>query len=386
MQSLGTVDELVAQARARTGLDDLGSDSYREGLAIAVASCEADGWLNDLGVTVFREQLIGFLSIRLSVEDWYRRHPEIDDQEIVAPLFGLGLPRTGSTALSYLQAQDPRTRSLLAWEASMPTPPPEPDTYTTDPRIAQIAEQTAFMDQVAPRFKGMLPSEPDGPTECLQLLALDFRSAMLMLTAGAGYQRWLTTCDMTPAYEYHRRVLKLLQWKLPTRPWRLKTPAHLQGIAALTAVYPDARFVMTHRDIAQVIPSVVSLHDAMSEMIRAAPLPPDFAAREAGFWEHGLRTTVAFRDAGNEARFFDIGFADLQRDPVGQMERLYAWTGDDLTPEVAERMRSWWTSNPADKHGVHEYRPEDYGIDVDALRRQFAFYDDRFIPPAPEPT
>lgn len=124
---------------------------------------------------------------------------------------------------------------------------------------------------------------------------------------------------------------------------------------------------------------MVSLHDAMSEMIGNAPLPPDFAALEAGYWEQGLRTALSFRDGGHGARFFDIQFADLQRDPIGEMERLYAWLGDELTPEVADRMRSWWTSNPPDKHGVHEYRPEDNGIDVDALRRQFAFYDDRFI-------
>lgn len=381
--SVGTVDELVGVARERTGLDDLGSDSYVEGLTVALASCEADGWLNDLGVTVFREQLIGFLAIRLSVEDWYRRHPEIDDQEIVAPMFGLGLPRTGSTALSFLQAQDPRTRSLLAWEASMPTPPPEPDTYATDPRIAALEAGSAFLDQLAPRFKGMLPSDPDGPTECLQLLALDFRSAMLYLQAGPEYRTWLMTCDMTPAYEYHRRVLKLLQWRFPPRPWRLKTPAHMHGIAALTAVYPDARFVMTHRDIAQVIPSVVSLHDAMSEQIRTAPLPPDFAAREAEYWEHGLRTTLAFRDHGNEDRFCDIRFADLRADPLREMARLYDWSGDELTADVAARMRTWWSANPADKHGVHEYRPEDYGIDVDELRRQFAFCGDRFLAPDP---
>ena len=45
---------------------------------------------------------------RLQIEDWYRRHPEIDDEPIDAPLIGLGLPRTGSTALSCLLGEDPR--------------------------------------------------------------------------------------------------------------------------------------------------------------------------------------------------------------------------------------------------------------------------------------
>jgi hypothetical protein len=321
----------------------------------------------------------------LSIEDWYRRHPEIDDQEIMAPVFGLGLPRTGSTALSFLQAQDPRFRSLLAWEASAPTPPPEPATYRTDPRIAETAAGTAFLDQLAPRFRGMLPSEPDGPTECLQILALDFRSAMLVLSAGPGYRAWLAGCDMTPAYEYHQRVLKLLQWRFPSRPWRLKSPAHMRGIGDLVRVYPDARFVMTHRDIAQVIPSVVSLHDAMSELIRNAPLPDDFSDAETDFWERALRETLAFRDADRDDRFFDIRFPDLQADPLHEIARLYAWTGDDLPREVAERMRSWWVANPPDKRGVHEYRPETYGIDVDDLRRRFAFYNDRFVAPATRP-
>jgi hypothetical protein len=152
----------------------------------------------------------------------------------------------------------------------------------------------------------------------------------------------------------------------------------MQAIHALDEVYPDASFVMTHRDIAQVIPSVVSLLDACSEMLRDEPLPDDFAARQAAFWERGLRTTLAFRDGGEDHRFFDIGFAELRPDPMPTMARLYDWLDLDLTAEVAERMRAWWEANPADKHGVHAYQPEEYGIDLDQLREQFSFYNDRF--------
>ncbi len=135
---------------------------------------------------------------------------------------------------------------------------------------------------------------------------------------------------------------------------------------------------MTHRDIAQAIPSVVSLLDATSEYLRTGPLADDFAANQAAYWERALRTTLAYRDAGNEDRFLDIGFAEMRPDPLPAIERLYAWLGVELTAEVAARMQAWWEANPADKQGIHDYTPEQYGIDLDELRRQFAFYNDRF--------
>jgi hypothetical protein len=237
----------------------------------------------------------------------------------------------------------------------------------------------SLIDEMAPKFKTMLPTSPTGPTECLQILALDFRTVMFgALGDNRQYEAWLAACDMASAYEYHRRVLKLLQWKFPAKSWRLKAPPHMDALPALLAVYPDARFVMTHRDIAQVIPSVVSLLDATSEFLRTGPLADDFAANQAAYWERALRKTLAYRDAGGDDRFFDIGFAEMRPDPIPAMERLYAWLGEELTDEVADRMRAWWDQNPADKHGAHDYDPEQYGIDLDDLRRQFAFYNDRF--------
>lgn len=376
---MSMTDDVITEARSRTGLDDLGDESFHEGLVALLEGTESAGTFNELGIEIQRDQAIGFLRTRLEVEDWYRRHPEIAEQEILPPLFGLGLPRTGSTALGFLLGQDPRARSLLAWESGRPTPPPEPATYDTDPRIAESAAQIELIDQMAPKFKTMLPSSPTGPTECLQIMALDFRSAMFAaLGDNRHYEQWLDSCDMVSAYRYHERVLKLLQWKFPTRPWRLKSPAHMCSIDALLEVYPDARFVMTHRDIAQVIPSVVSLFDATSEFLRTGDLAADFAANQAAYWERGLRRTLEYRDDGNEDRFFDIRFSEMRPDPMPAMERLYEWLGTELTDEVADNMRTWWATNPADKQGIHDYTPEQYGIDVDALRAQFAFYNDRF--------
>src|SRR4249920_3961994 len=130
---MGMVDEVIADARSRAGLTDLGEESFHEGLEALLTGAEAAGSFNELGLAVLRDQATGLLVVRLEVEDWYRRHPEIDEQEIAPPLFGLGLPRTGSTALSFLLAEDPRTRSLLAWESGAPTPPPDPTSCDADP-------------------------------------------------------------------------------------------------------------------------------------------------------------------------------------------------------------------------------------------------------------
>lgn len=374
-----TVDDVIAAAKSSTGLSDFGDESFHAGLVALIEGMEAAGTYNEIGIAAQTNQATQLLVTRLEVEDWYRRHPEIDEQVILAPLFGLGLPRTGSTALSNLLNEDPRTRSLLGWEAGAPTPPPEPATRDTDPRIAEAEAQLALMDSMAPKFKTMLPRSATGPTECLQLLALDFRTVIFdAMGDNRHYKNWLSRCDMVPAYRYHERVLKLLQWKFPTLPWRLKAPPHMDSLDALLTVYPDARFVMTHRDVTKVIPSVVSLLDATSEFLRNGPLAPDFAAHHTTYWEGALRKTLAYRDAGNDDRFCDIGFNEMRPEPMPAIARLYDWLGIELTDEVAGRMQRWWDSNPADKHGSHDYTPEQYGIDVEQLRSQFAFYNDRF--------
>lgn len=384
MVALST-DELVDAARSRTGLDDFGADTFREGLEVLVRSASAEAGLSPFGHDVFAGQLVGTLVNRLEVEAWYRRHPEIDDQDIVAPLFGLGLPRTGSTALSFLLAQDPAVRSLRTWEAAKPCPPPESGTEHDDPRIAETEVRLAFQDQLAPEFKSMLPTSATGPSECLELLALDFRSMMFEgFVKVPTYAEWLYACDMEPAYRYHRRVLKLLQWHCPPTRWRLKTPSHMFAMGALDRVYPDARFVMTHRDPTSVIPSVASLMTTLSGVYTEHPDPSYLGAHCADAWEEALHRLIAFRDAQPVDRFFDIGFRSFQSEPVECARALYGWLGEELSPAAEERMRAWWAENPRDKHGAHTYRPEDYGIDVAGLRARYRFYNQRFDVPSDE--
>ncbi len=93
---------MLDAARQTTGLSDFGDESFREGAERLVAALSNEANLNPLGVQLLEQRLTMHLEQRLRVEEWYRLHPEIDDEKIEAPLIGISLPRTGSTALSFL--------------------------------------------------------------------------------------------------------------------------------------------------------------------------------------------------------------------------------------------------------------------------------------------
>jgi Sulfotransferase family len=372
-------NQLIATACERAGADDFGPDGWQLGLGALVGALNEEGNLNDLGQAVYVDQLVGLLASRLAIEATYAEHPEIDDEAIVAPLFGLGLPRTGSTALSNLLAADASRRSLRTWEAASPCPPPESATEHSDPRIAQSAAGIELSHQMFPDFVGMLPSSATGPSECLLLMGLDFSSQLFEgMATLPSYTQWLLTCDMEPTYRYHKRVLKLLQWHCPPVRWSLKTPSHTTTIRALDAVYPDARFVMTHRDIAQVLPSVCAVKEALS-----TPLTDSFDCLALGRHEHmiwleSLKRLVEFRNEGNEDRFVDTSFGDMQSDPIGAMERLYAGLGDELTEPTRAAMVQWWEESAKERRQGKKPDPATYGLDMDAIGKDFAFYHDQF--------
>lgn len=377
------ISRLIAQAKESTGLAHFGEDGWQEGLEILVESATREGDLNDMGRAALEGMCVMLMMNRLQVEDWFRRYPEIDEQEIVAPLMILGLPRTGSTALHCILGEDPEVRVLRTWESMQPCPPPETATQFTDPRIGVMEQQMAMRDQLTPRMKQMLPTSATSPTEDQFIMGHDFKSQMFQASFRIpSYSAWFEEkADLVPTFQYVKRVLKLLQWRCPPTRWRLKNPTYSLLINALDNVFPDARYVMTHRDVASVIPSVADLYFEMSRPNTDTPDKAWMGDIMRTGCEKGMRRMIAFRDAGNDHRFFDIHFAPFQKDPFPVLEELYAFLGEDFTDLARTRMFQWREATPRDKHGSHEYDPAEYGLDKQALREQYRFYSDRFTPP-----
>jgi hypothetical protein len=368
-------DELEADAREQTGLRDFGDGYHREGLERLVASMNDEADLTETGELMQRGRLGAHLVARLQVEATYRQHPDIEEQEVEGPVFVIGLPRTGTTALSQLVAADPQFRSLRLWESGAPVPPPETATEHTDPRIAATEAGLALMNEAFPLMQTMYHSEATTASECQDLMGMSFRTVHFDGSARVpSYMAWVTDCDMRGTYEYHRRVLHLLQWHCPPRLWHLKTPVHMFALDALLDAYPNARFLWSHRDPAMVIGSVCSLihytRSWSSDRDDAAELGPEQTAR----WSEGVRRAMDFRARVGDERFADVAFASLQTDPIGALAASYERIGLEFSDQSRAAVARWAGQHEPGSHGSHSYALSDFGIDADAVRQKFASY------------
>ncbi|MCP4107147.1 MAG: sulfotransferase [Desulfobacteraceae bacterium] len=378
-ESEATADSLMDAACKATGLSDWGDESIREPLHVLLESYRKDANLNSQGWLEVHQILIMHLGNRLRIQDELKRNSEILKQEIRKPLFIISLPRTGTTILHRLLAQDPSSRPLRYWEALSPAPPPELQTYDTDPRITAAENYLKGFYEAAPEFAAVHMVTARGEEECLFLLANTFKFPSFKLFGRlVQYFEWLDKQDMVSAYRYHRKQLQLLQLHIPTERWVLKTPWHTYALEALLAVFPDACIIQTHRDPLKVIPSYCSLI-ATFRGPHSDHLDLGVIGRECLHeWETLLNRTMKVRDTVDSARFLDVHYKDIVQDTVGSVRGIYEYFGYAYNDSFGEKMREYLVSNPKDKHGSHHYTLEQFGLNKEMVNQSFAAYCERF--------
>ena len=374
-------DALLEAAATETGLDDFGDPAFRERLDVLCLALRTEAGLGPAGVTSAWAQLVGFLKNRLLVEDLVRRHPEIMSVPIERPIIICGLPRTGTTHLHNLLSADTRLRSLPYWESLEPVlaeherpAPGEPD-----PRLARTAQGLELVNGAMPHFKRMHEMTVEHVHEEIQLLALDL-STMLFETMAPmpTWRDYYCSHDQTPSYRYLRKVLQVLQWLRGGARWVLKSPQHLEQFGPLVTTFPDATFVVTHRDPVAV---TVSLATMMTYTARLALDPVD-PVRIGRYWAARVEDhlTACVRDRGllPDAQSIDVRFDEFMADDVAMVERIYAVAGQPFDAEVHRAMDAFMATHPRGRHGGVLYDLADFGLDPDERRKALRFYVDRF--------
>jgi len=373
------VDTLLADAREQTGLSDLGDDRIMDGLHRLVDAINAEAGLHERGEDRWRGELTQTLANRMRVEDWLAKHPDLLEQPVERPMFVFGLPRTGTTLTINLLNADPARRGFIRWEALHPIPPAGPGELSSDPRYHAEQEKLEMTVKYAPHIAAMHYEDADSPTECQYAMIPSFVSQYYDSNlAIPSYHKWfLYEADYRPAFDYHKRLLQLMQGNNPGR-WTLKNPWHPLFLDDLTNVYPDAQLVMTHRDPADVVGSACSLVHAVRVMFS-----DDIDAEQVGrdlveTFDLMIERTIAFREKHGVDAIHDIQYADQLADPISEMERLYARFDEPFTAEAKTAMTNYLAANPKGKHGKHEYSLADYGLTREGVHAHFKDYIERF--------
>jgi hypothetical protein len=364
----------MAAASAEVGADDFGPGDFRAGLERLLESLERDADLDDDAAAGVVRDLERRLRNRLHVEAWYAEHPELVDVVVEGPLDINGLPRSGTTALANMMSLDPQFRCLRNWEQLQPCPPPVAGHEDDDPRrVAALREQ----DALDPELRAMHLFDVDATFEDTEVLGTAFHGQGFTLPV-YGYQAWWRSTDLLPTYRYHRRVVQLLQSRRPPARWLFKAPHHNFHLPEIAQVYPDARFVVTHRDPAIAVPSWVSF---VAAIFPASGGERDLHRLGRAASEHlrvGVERGIAARPVLGEERFIDVHHQELRADPLGVLHRIYDFAGLELRPDVEATIVRWSAENPVGAHGVHRYTPEQFGLSAAQLRDDFDFYLRRF--------
>lgn len=364
---------LLDTARANTGLEDFGDDSWREPFRILLDDLERHADLHLVGRLMTRSDLLIHLEGRLRVIDWYKRHPEVAKEKIDAPVFVVGLPRSGTTIMEEILGADPNARSVRMWEAKFPCPPPRPGDPKPDPRIAKADGLVGLQDAITPEWASMHKVGGDLPVECIEFTYSSFVSYAFSASFHVpNYTRYVAASDHRSAFEWHEKILKLLQSTGKPKHWLLKGPTHLPVLPALYERYPDARLVLMLRDPVKATASVVDVSGTLYHM------RSDNTALNKihGQFIDGHPTTMALQrvkdwiEGGTipRDRLQAVPYLDFFADPERGLERLYAGLGLPLTDAGRRAMLGYITNKPKDKFGHHDYAVGD--SDLIASERQ----------------
>jgi hypothetical protein len=369
-------EELIETAKGRANLDDFGDGDFREPLGRLLESCWRDARLNVIGNIALRSDVLRILRNRLLLRRDRRLHPEIAQHQIRAPLFVVGLPRTGTTFLHTLLSADPANRAPLTWEVMEPSPPTNAEKVR---RIRRVSQNLTCLEWMAPNFRQLHPVGAQLPQECVSLMSPTFLSDQFdTMYSVPGYREWFLRQDLQPAYEFHRRFLQHLQERKNGRRWILKAPTHMFALPTLLATYPDALFLQTHRAPLEAITSVSSLITILRRVFSDAVDPVEIGTEAMRYWSKTLIKFMGERDRLGPERIFDLSYVELRRDPIGAVRRVYEHFGWLLSPRAENRMREVLAKQPRDVHGFHRYEAAQFGLCPEHEQEFFSSYCERF--------
>jgi len=349
-------------------------------LRIFLHAVKEEAALSAFGAIITRWDILQRLANLRRFCDEERQDPEIVAEAINAPIIITGLPRSGTTFLQNLLAEDPDNRVLRAWQVIYPYA----DTrrpFAQDKRPSRFDRQIRCFNLLSPDLHKVHPLNGCSLQECTEVTAHVFQSLRFDTTYRVpSYRRWLDGHGYLAAYQFHKRFLQHLQHQGGGRRWVLKAPDHVFALEALQAVYPNARIVFIHRDPAKVLPSNAQLTEILRSPFTRRIDPIEIGQQNMDDLSLGAANMVeaSRHEVFPPGQVFHLHFLDLIARPMDAVGRLYRHFRIAMKPSAAERIACTIAAKPNGGYAKNVYRPNRHGIDADEVRLRFHRYVEYF--------
>ena len=375
-------DQLHDIVALEAGSSDFGPVDYLPGLQVMLQSMDYDPHFSPAGRRLAWGQVIGCLRGRAHAIQSMKDNPGFDAQPILDPVVITGVPRTGTTALHRLMAVDERFQGLQTWLIDSPMPRPPAESWADWPQFRKSVADLEAHYAATPESRAAHNRAAAEVHECCMILWHSFNSNIWACGgwSSATYDAWRQSRPEDAAYAYYYRCVQLIGSNAPEKRWLLKNPGHIEQLDLLFAIYPQAKVIQTHRDPARAVPSLCSLLMNLHPIYEEGRLEQrahNMLARETGKWAQALRRADAAR-ARHPGQAIDVVHGDFHRDPMGVLERIYAFIGMEIGEELRAAFARRIAEKPELQHGVHRYDIADFGMSEEAVREQFGAYVERF--------
>lgn len=381
-----SVGRLMDEAAARAGTDDWGDLGFTRPLGLLLDSCAETAALTPAGWDVLRRTVLRHLGNRLAMQGYL---PAAAPVLAAAPggtaVVVTGLPRTGTTLLHNLLAQDDRWRYLRLWEALRPAglacarDAAEPSRIRHD-LVRRAQEWLDSFAALVPGFGAIHPTSAEGPEECDALLRNSFASLHFddMWNAQA-YSRWFYGAALGDEYRYYAAQLGLLAAadEAP-RPWLLKSPGHLGHLDSLAEALPGALILWCHRRPVEAVASWASLIRAVRSPHTDALDPAVLGAQALSRAWLATQRAMDQRDRLGTSAVLDVAYPRLLGDPLGVLGAVYGALDLRLPTGASEAAQRWLAENPQHHRGRHAYGLDEFALSAGQVAERLAPYLDRF--------
>jgi hypothetical protein len=377
-------EALCAEARKRTGLMDFGDPPIERALSILVNSLELQADLHPLGRFLMWVHLRGLLETRLRLNQaWRERSEAMNASLIQRPVFITGMPRSGSTFLHELMAEDPENRVPRVWEVMFPIPTRKDMRSSVDPRIRKAEACLWWFRRLAPLADVVYPIRASTPHECVGIHSYTMLSQEFVITCRIpAYEAFLREGNLGPAYAWQKRFLQYLQLSGPDKNWILKSPEHVYGLDQLLLVFPDAVIIQTHRNPLEVLRSSLQLNEVVEGVFAYPGDRAQTGIREARILIESMDSVRSFRKAHPEfaGRFIDVHYDKLISDPLDAVRQIYQRLDRHLVEPTSERIQRVAAKRSRYKGRRGSPTLADLGIDEGLESQQLASWCSRCNP------